>query len=95
MNRSMYAIEILVTLLSRRDMMEYRNSGRCYILSPETEKAVDIKKKYVSGRISGDECVAWCQKWVDDHDITDAEWKYLNNNGYLGWIRETCTTGAK
>lgn len=95
MNDAYYAIEAVITLLSLRDAAATRRSDgrrvRHYVLSRETEQAVDIKKKYLKGSLTGAEVVKWCYTWIGSHEFSEDEVDYLKRNRYLGWLREKCT----
>lgn len=99
MDNSYYAIETIVTLLSLRDAIATKQSNggrrvRHYALSKETEQAVDMKKRYLAGEISGADVVEWCYRWIDSHEYTDEEMDYLKKNQYLEWLKGKCTKGG-
>ena len=95
MDDAYYAIETIVTLCSLRDAVATKGKDgrrvRHYVLSKETEQAVNIKRQYVNGAITGAEVVRWCYRWIDAHECTDEEIEYLGRNRYLGWLKEKCT----
>lgn len=94
MDKNLYGIETIITLLSLRDSRTTKRRGirvRHYVLSRDTEEAVDVKKRYLNGGMSKEEYDAWCLHWIDNHDITEEELRYLERSQYLRWLRDYCT----